>query len=84
MELVDKKEQKKVKNHEYFRQYYHAHEEYRLNKNKKDNTRNKKRYREDPIYREKTIQRAHTRHIIKKLGLGSGNIMDFISAKEMK
>ena len=84
MELVDKKEQKKVKNHEYFRQYYHAQEEYRLNKNKKDNTRNKRGYREDPVYREKTIQRAHTRNIIKKLGLGSGNIMDFISAKEMK
>ena len=75
MEPVDKKEQKKVKTHEYFKQYYHTHEAYRLNKHKKANTRNTRRYR------EKTIQRAHIRHIIKKLGLGSGNLMDFISVK---
>ena len=65
METMDKIKYMRLKNREYFNQYYHTHDEYRVNKNKNDNERNKLRYRNDPAYRKKTLDRSRLRILAK-------------------
>ena len=82
MDVINKQEETREKfDHlAYKRRYYHEHEEFRKDKNRKNRERSALRYRNNPEFRKTIIDRAVQFYHNKKLK-GSGNILSFIELK---
>ena len=59
MDVIDKNEETRLKINISRKRYYHTHEEYRNNKNRKDCERFALRYRTDPEFRKKLLIQRH-------------------------
>ena len=83
MDVINKQEETREKSDHlaYKRRYYHKHEEFRKDKNRKNREHSALRYRNDSEFRKKLlIERYSFKYRNKKLK-GSGNILSFIELK---